>query len=434
VTEREVEIAVLPAEEIEAFLERYRHDAGVPEVMDARTFILEVLERARSFVPSEAGSVLLDHPFERARDPNTAALYFIAAFGPSSRSLLGASIATSEGVVGSVYRTGESYLVESPEADPNFCARFDATHDFRTRNLLAVPIRIENSVCGVLEMVNRCGDRPFNQRDRALLEIFAAYTSVSIQNLLDAKRAGDAARSDDLTGLANDRHFHRRLAQGLDDADGAEGRIALLFMDLDNFKSVNDRNGHLAGSQVLKEVGYLLRRVVRHPGVTLARYGGDEFVIILPRADLAEATSIAKEVCEGIRRQAFLRGRFSWAPGPVEFEGPLTCSVGVAVYPDHVPRAGTSDHRRNQLLPRRWERTAWWWPRQTDGVCRPSQSIRRPGSGPLRSGVIVSRRSGGGEAIAPRPAAHREERCTSGSDCFAAPPPAWRLAATDRAG
>ena len=348
--EQDAEIAVLPVEEIEPFLERYRHDAGVPEVMNARTFIQEVLERARNFVPSEAGSVLLDHPFERARDSNTAALYFIAAFGPSAESLLGASMATNEGVVGTVYRSGESCLVENPEADPNFCARFDETHAYRTRNLLAVPIRIENSVCGVLEMVNRRGGRPFDQRDRALLEIFAAYTSVSIQNLLDARRAGEAARSDDLTGLANDRHFHRRLAQDLEEADEVGGGVALLFMDLDNFKAVNDRHGHLAGSQVLKEVGYLLRRVVRHPGVTLARYGGDEFVLILPKADQIEAITMAERVREAIGKQPFLRGRFSWSSGPVDFAGPLTCSVGVAVYPDHVPREGTSDHRRNQLL------------------------------------------------------------------------------------
>jgi diguanylate cyclase (GGDEF)-like protein len=350
VSDQGVEIAVLPVEEIEPFLERYRHDAGVPEAMDASSFIREVLDRARSFVPSQAGSVLLDHPFERARDPGTAALYFIGAFGPSAGSLLGASIAATEGVVGRVYRSGASYRVASPEADPNFCPRFDATHSFRTDSLLAVPIRIENSVCGVLEMVNRSDGRPFDERDQALLEIFAAYTSVSIQNLLDAKRAGDAARSDDLTGLANDRYFHRRLAQDLDSADEAGGRVALLFMDLDNFKAVNDRHGHLAGSQVLKEVGYLLRRVVRLPGVTLARYGGDEFVIILPKADIAAAVETAEAVRQAIRQQAFLRGRFSWAAGPVDFAGPLTCSVGVAVYPDNVPRTGSSDHRRNQLL------------------------------------------------------------------------------------
>ncbi len=343
-------ISVLPATELETFLERYRHDTGVPEAMDAASFIQEVLQRANAFVPAQAGSVLLDHPFERAGDPAGAALYFIAAFGPSSEALLGASIPTSEGVVGHVYRNGESHLVADSHHDKYFYARFDETHAFNTNSLLAVPIRIENSVCGVLEMVNRLDGRPFDERDRALLEIFAAYTSVSIQNLLDARRAGAAARSDDLTGLSNDRFFHRRLAEDLDHADAAAGRVALLFMDLDNFKSVNDQHGHLAGSQVLKEVGYLLRRAVRSPRVTLARYGGDEFVIILPGFDTAAATQVAEEIRRAIRAQAFLRGRFSWASGPVDFHGPLTCSVGVAVYPDHVPRSGTSDHRRNQLL------------------------------------------------------------------------------------
>ncbi|MFI5143697.1 MAG: diguanylate cyclase [Thermoanaerobaculales bacterium] len=344
------EICVLPNTALEPFLERFRHDTGVPEPMDAASFISEVLQRANAFVPSQAGSVLLDHPFERAGDPAGAALYFIAAFGPSAAALLGASIPATEGVVGHVYRKGESHLVGDPKADQFFYARFDETHAFSTESLLAVPIRIGNSVCGVLEMVNRLDGRPFDERDRALLEIFAAYTSVSIQNLLDARHAGEAARSDDLTGLANDRFFHRHLAADLEAADTAGSRVALLFMDLDNFKGVNDTHGHLAGSQVLKEVGYLLRRAVRTPTATLARYGGDEFVIILPGFDLEGATRIAEQIRKTIGAQAFLRGRFSWASGPVEFKGPLTCSVGVAVYPDHVPRGGSSDHRRNQLL------------------------------------------------------------------------------------
>ncbi len=349
-THDEAEIRVLPPPELEPFLERYRHDTSIPEAMDAGTFIREVLQRADAFVPSEAGSVLLDQPFEREADPAASVLYFIATFGPASAALLGASVPAHEGVVGHVYRSGQSHLMTDPGDDRFFYPRFDETHSFSTRTLVAVPIRIENSVCGVLELVNRRDGRPYDEHDRALLEIFAAYTSVSLQNLLDARRAGEAARSDDLTGLANDRFFHRRLAQDLELADATGGRVALLFMDLDNFKLVNDTHGHLAGSQVLKEVGYLLRRVVRLPGVTLARYGGDEFVIILPGFDLPTAQRVAEEIRRAIRDQAFLRGRFSWAAGAVDFHGPLTCSLGVAVYPDHVPRTGSSDHRRNQLL------------------------------------------------------------------------------------
>jgi diguanylate cyclase (GGDEF)-like protein len=344
------QVQVLPPAQLEAFIERYRRDAGVPEVMPPASFLQEVLQRANAFVPSEAGSLLLDNPFERSPEGKAPFLYFVAAFGPAASALLGQRIAVSEGVVGYVYRSGSPYLVKDVAQDPNFCPRFDERAAFRTRTLLAVPINLGSTVCGVLELVNRLDGEPFDERDRDLLSMFAAYTAVSLQNLLDARRAGEAARSDDLTGLANDRHFHRRLAEDLERADATGTRVALLFLDLDNFKSVNDTHGHLAGSQVLKEVGYVLRRTVRLPGVTLARYGGDEFVIILPGLDVAAAAKVAEEIRQAIRRQAFLRGRFSWAPGPVEFQGPLTCSVGVAVYPDHVPREGSSDQKRNLLL------------------------------------------------------------------------------------
>ncbi|MCJ7440057.1 MAG: hypothetical protein MUO25_00560, partial [Thermoanaerobaculaceae bacterium] len=75
-SEVRLKINVLPATELETFLERYRHDTGVPEAMDAASFIQEVLQRANAFVPAQAGSVLLDHPFDRAGDPAGTALYF----------------------------------------------------------------------------------------------------------------------------------------------------------------------------------------------------------------------------------------------------------------------------------------------------------------------------------------------------------------------
>lgn len=343
-------VHVLPPSQLEAFIERYRRDTGVPEVMPAASFLQEVLQRANAFVPSEAGSLLFDNPFERSPEGRAPYLYFVAAFGPAAGALLGQRIAVAEGIAGYVYRTGLPCLVQDVAADPNFNPRFDQQTAFRTRTVLAVPIRLGTTVCGVLELVNRLDGLPFDERDKDLLGIFAAYTAVSLQNLLDARRAGEAARSDDLTGLANDRHFHRRLAEDLERADATGSRVALLFLDLDNFKGVNDTHGHLAGSQVLKEVGYVMRRTVRLPGVTLARYGGDEFVVILPGLDVDAAARVAEEIRQAIRKQPFLRGRFSWAPGPVEFQGPLTCSVGVAVYPDHVPREGTSDQKRNLLL------------------------------------------------------------------------------------
>ena len=211
------------------------------------SFLGEILRKANDFVPSSAGSILMDRPFERGETPADTLLYFVASFGHSAAELLGQSLRADRGVVGYVYRTGESYLMRNPESDPNFYSKFDEDHEFQTSGVVAVPVRIERTVCGVLELLNRSDGKPYTERNMQMLEIFARYTSVSIENLLDAQRASEMARRDDLTGLNNDRFFHHRLTEDLVRADLTKSTVALLFLDLDEFKDVNDSLGHLHG-------------------------------------------------------------------------------------------------------------------------------------------------------------------------------------------
>ena len=120
------------------------------------------------------------------------------------------------GIVGHVYATGVAYMTDDVVDDPFFYPTLgpDAT-DSQTKSILCVPIRIEASVCGVLELVNQNGPGGFRDKDRRLLEIFADYASISIQNLLDARRAYEVAKRDGLTGLYNERYLHLRLTQEL---------------------------------------------------------------------------------------------------------------------------------------------------------------------------------------------------------------------------
>jgi diguanylate cyclase (GGDEF)-like protein len=104
----------------------------------------------------------------------------------------------------------------------------------------------------------------------------------------------------------------------------------VIFLDLDRFKEINDNHGHLAGSTTLAEFGRLLRETVERPGATLARYGGDEFVLLLPDTGRDEAQAIAEAICRETSAHVFLNGPWGEDEAPLGLEGIITASIGVS--------------------------------------------------------------------------------------------------------
>ena len=334
---------------LERFLERRRAHPTFPLELSLAENLMEVLRRANSFVPSAAGSILLDNPAEKQPERRKNHLTFIAAFGDKASSLLGETIPADQGIAGRVYLTGETYLTSDAPADRFFYGEMDQQTRYHTQGLIAIPIRIEQDVCGVLELINRRDAPCFSREDRNLLEIFAGYISISIQNVLDARQAQEIAKRDNLTGLFNDRYLHIALAEEIRRCRQNDHDLALLFLDLDYFKRVNDTHGHLAGSQVLREVGHILRRKVTAAGGMPARYGGDEFVLLLPNCDTEQAIDLAEEV-----RSTLVETTFSAQPGeiqpePLHLKG-VTCSIGIATLKRHLAEDLSLNESKSTLL------------------------------------------------------------------------------------
>jgi diguanylate cyclase (GGDEF)-like protein len=154
---------------------------------------------------------------------------------------------------------------------------------------------------------------------------------------------------DDLTGLFNSRYFHIRLHDELARADRDGTELSVLFIDLDRFKMVNDRLGHLAGSAVLRDVARVLGENAP-PAAFLARYGGDEFVAILPGAKLSQAMTVAEAFRQAIERHT-APDLLDAANVPLTTLAPqVTASIGVASYRDHLALGGTARRRENVLL------------------------------------------------------------------------------------
>ena len=133
--------------------------------------------------------------------------------------------------------------------------------------------------------------------------------------------------------------------------------LSLIFLDLDYFKHVNDRYGHLVGSRTLKEIGYLVQRW-NPPGCIPARYGGDEFVVILPGYSAATAQAVGEElrmlVAESeLRVVPSAQTKWAHTESSEDFKPmgiPLTCSVGIASLNEHVAPQGTLLRRQNALI------------------------------------------------------------------------------------
>jgi diguanylate cyclase (GGDEF)-like protein len=320
--------------QLERFLERQKAGLSLKSDIDLDLVLRQILQKANEFVPSESGSILLDDPFRKVAMRRENELVFIATFGHASRNLIGQRLSAKFGIVGQVYQTGTPYVSADVKEDDFFYAEFDEQLGHKTHSVVCVPIYIGKTVCGVLELINRLDGNIFTERDKTLLEIFAGYTSFTLQNALDAKRAHELAKKDDLTGLYNDRWFNVRLSETLSDARKSGNEAVLIFMDLDRFKAINDRHGHLAGSQVLREVGFLLKRIVQQGDATVARYGGDEFVIVLPNTKLDDGIALCEEVRRTIEETTFLAREWGFSMPPLHLAGLLSASLGIA---QHLP-------------------------------------------------------------------------------------------------
>jgi diguanylate cyclase (GGDEF)-like protein len=345
-------IFTLSPEEIARFFVRARRDQDT-EHWDVRldAALREILERANDFVPSETGGILLDDPRAKLAGAPAPRLTYIAAFGPGSEDVLGKRVPSDRGFSGKVYTTGRPAQTDRLDPDdPLLSLTPELGSTGPIRSLVAVPIVVGESICGILQLTNRRSGTPYTPRDKELLRIFAAYMSSSIQNALDAIRARAQARMDDLTGLANSRYFHTRLSDEIARADRDGTELGMLFIDLDRFKGVNDLYGHLAGSWTLQKVARLLADNAP-PAALVARYGGDEFVVILPGADLARAAQTAETLRAAIAGAIFFdlqpENRRTPPPQPPPR---ITASIGISSYRDHLAPGGTQRRRESTLL------------------------------------------------------------------------------------
>lgn len=200
------------------------------------------------------------------------------------------------------------------------------------RRIVAVPLVSGERVMGVLEGVRDGGSgeeskRAFTKANLRLLDALALPIASALGNSLRIAEAERLSQTDDLTKLHNARYLRQFLLGEVRRARRYNSSVAALFFDLDDFKNVNDVHGHLVGSHVLMEMAAIILSSVRDTDV-VARYGGDEFVVVLPESNVEQAAFVAERVRQKIERNNFTGGR--------ALRLKLTASFGVATFPLHA--------------------------------------------------------------------------------------------------
>jgi diguanylate cyclase (GGDEF)-like protein len=231
------------------------------------------------------------------------------------------SFSFGEGITGWAVEHREAVLANQAHLDPR--VRFVPGTPVDPEALIAVPLIARGQLKGTLNIYRVGEDVEFTEEEFLLAKRFGDAAALAIDNAHIRARLEHQAETDALTGLLNHRAFHERLRQALMLASAEHGTVALVMLDLDDFKKINDVYGHGVGDQLLAHVADVLRGSVRETDV-VSRVGGEEFAVILPGGDLRSATALAGRIAHRLETLE------------AEAAGRLTVSTGISIGPEHA--------------------------------------------------------------------------------------------------
>jgi diguanylate cyclase (GGDEF)-like protein len=266
--------------------------------LDPAAVMAEVADSLGRIIPVDTLGVYVHQVRQHQLTP-------LLARGVNADAFLARGLPDTGSVATAVLSTGETRSVRRPGPAP--------------AAIILAPLRGRERIVGILYIKRRGEAARFDARELDLVRIFAAHASIALQNALTHRAVEIRAQMDSLTGLRNHGTFREELQAAVQKDDP----FALLMLDLDEFKSYNDRHGHEAGNRLLQAIAEGIRSASRQSD-HVYRYGGDEFSLILPRTRLRDAAEVAERV----------RIAIGQAPGTDVRPADMRCSVGIAVFPD----------------------------------------------------------------------------------------------------
>jgi diguanylate cyclase (GGDEF)-like protein len=266
--------------------------------LDLDSILQTIMEKMAEYFQPDTWSLLMV-------DEDKNELYFAIAVGTAAEALKNVRLKVGEGIAGWVAKNGERLIVPDVMTDPRFAKRIDEMTKWETRSIICVPLRSKLRVLGVIQLVNVHLDH-FTNQETFFLQSLCDYAAIAIENARAVEKIQELTITDDCTGLYNARHLYKTLEAEVYRSSRFGYEFSVLFIDLDHFKAVNDTHGHLVGSKLLAEIGYLIKAQLRLIDFAF-RYGGDEFVVLLPQTGKDSAINVARRLQDSLRASVFCK-------------------------------------------------------------------------------------------------------------------------------
>ena len=304
----------IPLEDLLVFHQLAR---SLTSSLDLNTVLRTILEHMERTVHADLWTlVMLDEAKQE--------LYYAIAAAGEQEALRDLRVKVGEGVAGWVVQHGETLIVPEAQEDPRW------KKSSKMRSVIALPLRGRKGTQGAIEIFNPRSDQ-MTDYTIAFLHILADHAAIAIENARAVERIQHLTITDDTTGLFNVRHLYDVLGRELERGHRSGDSVSLAFIDLDQFKLVNDVHGHLVGSELLARAGQRLQELSRKQDYCF-RYGGDEFVIMMPQTDARTALAQASQL-----HSTLMSTRFRMKNG---LELMVSASVGLAT----APQDGSTVH------------------------------------------------------------------------------------------
>ncbi len=300
------------------FAESLRHFLERISSTDPQNTYTAILINSKDLLLAERASLLVVD--EKANE-----LVLKAGVGLNAKISEVARIRLGEGVAGGVLETGRALVVENMEAAGIEPA--PPERQYKTKSFISYPIRIGGRTIGVLNVTDKATGEKYNDVDLSLLEIIGPQVALALERAEWQERAKEfqlMSITDPLTGLLNRRYLQERMNEEVNRSKRYDYPMSFLMIDIDDFKSYNDLNGHQAGDQALQITAHCLKVALRSADVA-CRYGGEEFGILLPQTPLNEASAIAERMRQRVADTVYPHGKSQ----PL---GGVTISIGVSTF------------------------------------------------------------------------------------------------------